>query len=95
MAIHEEMLFMKKLISTRSDTLYVAVYGYLHENGIPLSDLFQIATDGASAMTGKHIGFAAKLKEVAPHILTIHCIIHREHLAAKSLNGDIGRDIES
>ena len=45
--------------------------------------------DGASAMTGKHNGFVAKLKEVAPHSLTIHCIIHREHLAAKSLNGDM------
>ena len=42
-------------------------------------------------MTGKHNDFVAKLKEVevGPHILTIHCIIHREHLAVKSLNGDM------
>ena len=51
--------------------------------------LLQIATDGASAVTGKHNGFVAKLKEVAPHIMTIHCIIHRQHLAAKYLNNDI------
>ena len=89
MAIHEEMLFMKKLIDTRSDTIYAAVYGYLHDNGIPLSNLLQIATDGASAMTGKHNGFVAKLKTVAPHILAIHCIIHRQHLAAKSLIDDM------
>ena len=89
MAIHEEMLFMKKLINTQSDTMHAAVYDYLHENGIPLSNLLKIATDGASAMTGKRNGFVAKLKEVAPKILAIHCIIHREHLAAKSLNGDM------
>ena len=51
--------------------------------------LLQIATDGASAVTGKHNGFVAKLKEVAPHIMTIHCIIHRQHLAAKYLNNDM------
>ena len=42
-------------------------------------------------MTGrpKHNGFIAKLKEVAPHILAIHCIIHRQHLAAKDLSDDM------
>ena len=89
MVIHEEMLFINKLIDTRSETIYAAVYDFLHNNGIPLSNLLQIATDGASAMTGKHNGFDAKLKEVAPHIMTIHCIIHRQHLAAKSLNNDM------
>jgi len=72
------MLFIKKLIDTRSNIIYAAVYDHLHNNG-------QIATDGASAMTGKHNGFVANL-EVAPHIMTIYCIILREHLAAKSLN---------
>ena len=40
-------------------------------------------------MTRKHNGFVAKLKEVASHIMTIHCIIYRQHLAAKSLNNDM------
>ena len=89
MVIHEEMLFINKLIDTRSETIYAAVYNFLHDNGIPLSNLLQIATDGASAMTGKHNGFVAKFKEVAPHIMTIHCIIHRQHLAAKSLDNEM------
>ena len=61
----------------------------MHNNGIPLSNLLQIATDSASAMTGKHNDFVAKLKKVAPHVMTIHCIIHRQHLAAKSLSNDM------
>ena len=89
MVIHEEMLFINKLIDTRSETIYAAVYDFLHNNEIPLSNLLQITTDGASAMTGKHNGFVAKFKEVAPHIITIHCIIHRQHLAAKSLDNDM------
>ena len=40
-------------------------------------------------MTGKHNGFVAKFKEVAPHIMTIHCIIHQQHLAAKSCDNDM------
>ena len=40
-------------------------------------------------MTGKHNSFVAKLKEVAFHIMTIHCIIHWQYLAAKSLNNDM------
>ena len=51
--------------------------------------LLQIVTNGASAMTCKHNGFVAKLKENSPHILTIHCIIHQEHLNAITLNGDM------
>ena len=66
MVIHEEMLFMNKLIDTRSEIIYAAVYDFLHNNGIPLSNLLQIATDSASAMTGKHNGFVVKLIEVPP-----------------------------
>ena len=62
MVIHEEMLFINKLVDTRSETVYAALYDFLHNNGIPLSNLLQIATDGASAMTGKHSGFVAKLR---------------------------------
>ena len=34
MVIHEEMLFINKLIETRSETIYAAVYDFLHNNGI-------------------------------------------------------------
>ena len=57
MVIHEEMLFINKLTDTESETIYAAVYDFLHNNGIPLSNQLHIATDGASAMTGKHNGF--------------------------------------
>ena len=89
MVIHEEMLFINKLIHRQSEIIYAAVYDFLHNNGIPLSNLLQIATDSTSALTGKHNGFVAKFKEVAPHIITIHCITHQQHFAAKSLDNDL------
>ena len=71
MVIHEKMLFINKLTDTRSETIYAVVFDFLHNNGIPLSNLLQIATDGASAMTGKHNGFVAKFQEVDPYIMAI------------------------
>ena len=38
-------------------------------------------------MTGKVKGFISRMKSVAPHIFHIHCIIHIQHLVAKSIGG--------
>ena len=40
-------------------------------------------------MTGKVKGFIYRMKSVAPHIVHIHCNIHRQHLAAKNIGGDM------
>ena len=36
-------------------------------------------------MLGKHSGFKAKLQQVAPHTFMIHCMIHGEALAARTM----------
>ena len=47
-----QLQFMKKLVTnTQSETIFATVNDYLHEKGIPLSNMLQIATNGASAMT--------------------------------------------
>eukprot|EP00106_Octopus_bimaculoides_P015605 XP_014783047.1 PREDICTED: SCAN domain-containing protein 3-like [Octopus bimaculoides] len=63
LTIQEEMLFMKALTDTKSETIFEAVKSYFEEKEIPLSYLLQIATEGANAMTGRLNGFIAKLKE--------------------------------
>ena len=40
-------------------------------------------------MTGTVKGFIYRMKSVAPHILHIHCTIHRQHLAKNT-----GKDME-
>ena len=52
---------------------------------VSLNKLVSVATDGAPAMVGKRVGLIGLLKcdPNFPEFLLIHCIIHREHLAAK------------
>ena len=42
-------------------------------------------TDDAPAMLGRKSGFQARVKSVAPSVISVHCFIHRFALAAKLL----------
>ena len=44
-----------------------------------------VCTDDAPAMIGHRFGFVALMKQVAPHIVTNHCAIHKYALACKTL----------
>ena len=46
-----------------------------------------MGTDGASVMTGRHNGVAARLERLQPILTSVHCIAHQLALAA-SLSGD-------
>ena len=57
-------------------------------------NVLQTATNGASAVTGKHNGLIAKLKKVDLYTLIIHCIIYQKHLKGKALNGDMEKALQ-
>ena len=40
-------------------------------------------------MTGKVKGIVSGIKAVAAHISHVYCIVHRQHLAAESIGGDM------
>ena len=44
-----------------------------------------ICTDEVLAMMGVRSGFTALVKQKAPHVITIHCVLHRYALGAKTL----------
>lgn len=48
-----------------------------------------IATDGASVMTGRHNGLAARLKEDMPGLIAIHCVAHNLQLAIMDASKDV------
>ena len=54
----------------------------------PINKLVSVATDGAPAMVGKYVGLIGLLKSDLkyPEFIPVHCVIHREHLAAKHFN---------
>ncbi|CAI9717447.1 domain-containing 3-like [Octopus vulgaris] len=89
--IKEKRLFIQSLSeTTNGENIFNEVMQYFNDKNIPLTNLINIASDGAAAMTGKVKGFVSRMKSVAPHIFYIHCIIHRQHLVAKN----IGRHME-
>ena len=88
--VREEMLFFKSLPeTTHGEDIFNHIMQYFDDKGIPLTNLIYIALDGAKAMTGKVKGFVSRMKAVAPHISHVHCIVHRQHFAAKSVGGDM------
>jgi hypothetical protein len=56
------------------------------EKGIPVTNCIACETDKASAIIGCQRGFIAHLKNAIPGILTVHCVIHCQHLVSKILS---------
>jgi hypothetical protein len=44
--------------------------------------LIVVSTDGASTMIGHENGFVSFFKKNTPNLITVHCVAHRESLAA-------------
>jgi len=88
--ITEELLFAKSLITdTKGLTIFNVVNNFFIEKGIPITNCIACATDGAPAMIGRQRGFIAHLKNAVPRILTVHCVIHPQHLVAKNLSNEL------
>ena len=85
--MREEMLFTKELVTdTKGSSIFQVLQAYLQEKDIPMNMMIACATDGAPSMVGKYRGFLAHVKQIVPDILTIHCVLHRQNLVAKSLS---------
>jgi len=85
--IIQEILFARTLIAdTKGESIFNTVKDYFKEKNIPLVNIMSVATDEALAMVSHHRGFITFLKKEVPLILTVHCVIHRQHLVAKNLS---------
>ena len=51
--------------------------------------LESICTDGAPSMLGHKLGFAARIKTVAPCVKTNHCVLHRYALARETSSNNL------
>ncbi|XP_065665730.1 general transcription factor II-I repeat domain-containing protein 2A-like [Hydra vulgaris] len=83
----EELLDINQMKdTTRGEDILSEVKKTLVKFELPEKKLCGVTTDGASALTGKNIGFIALLKKSINHeIISYHCIIHQEQLCAKVL----------
>ncbi|KAL0161518.1 hypothetical protein M9458_045243, partial [Cirrhinus mrigala] len=83
----EEFLFSKYLeTDTKGLTIFNALSAHLQEKSIPITNILPCATDGTGGMVGRYRGFTALLKEQVPHVLTVHCVLHRHNLVAKCIS---------
>ena len=84
-AIVDEFLFCQEMERTRAKNVFDLANAFLRENSIAWNKVGSVCTDGAPAMIGHRSGFAAPLKQVALHIVSNHCAVHKYALACRTL----------
>ena len=88
--IHEDVLFCKHLPShTTAETIFETLNGFMVSNEIDWTKCVGLSTDGARAMVGRLTGVVKRVKDVAPLVTAVHCSIHREALATKTMPADL------
>ena len=94
--LHEELAMALSLnADTWGETVFEEVKTYFEKNQIPLTNVIACATDGAPSMMGRYCGFMAFLKAASPNVLTIHCVIHRQHLVAKNMSSRLNFSLKT
>ena len=82
----EELLFSSALeTTTKATDILELVQMFFDDNQLEWKNVLGMTTDGAPAMLGCKSGLQTKVKELAPHIVNVHCFIHRQALACKTL----------
>ena len=72
-------------IHTTALSVFSKVDNYFSDHEVTWSKCKSVSTDGARAMVGVRSGVVALIKQVAPDVLSIHCILHHAALVAKKL----------
>ena len=80
---------------TRARDVFDLANAFLRENSIAWNKARSVCTDGTPAMIGHLSGFVALMKEVAPHIVSNHCAIHKYALACKALRLELKSVLDS
>ena len=81
-----EPLLCKPLeTTTKGEDVFRMMESFYESHNLNFQKLIASTTDGAPAMLGTNSGFNARLAQVAPNSTTIHCMIHREALASRTL----------
>lgn len=90
--VHEhkikEHIFCFSSLSDRNtgERIFEAIKTAFEQNELDFKNVIGLCTDGASAITGKNVGLAKRMSEVAnENFESSHCILHRESLASNGI----------
>ena len=87
--VHEDFLLCKQLPShTTAETIFDTLNEFMVSNEIDWEKCVGLSTDGARAMVGRLTGVVKRVRDVAPLVTAVHCSIHREALATKTMPAD-------
>lgn len=82
----EEFLFCEPLQAhTRGIDVFMKLKTFFEREGLHWSNVCGVCTDGAPSMLGIHSGFQSLVKKEVPNACSIHCMLHRQALASKTL----------
>ena len=61
----------------------------MQEHSLKWSQCLAVCTDEAASMTGIQSGLIAQIRAMNPDMISNHCMIHRQALAAKNMQPDL------
>lgn len=95
--IHELFFGFYKTETTTADALLKIIIDVLTRFSLEINLCRGIATDGAANMAGAFSGLQAKLKEIEPKVVHVHCLAHSLNLVTQEAmqNEAIVRDFIS
>ncbi|XP_065131907.1 protein FAM200A-like [Paramisgurnus dabryanus] len=80
----EELLCLLEIQGrTTGEIIFNKLMQFFEKNGLDLSKVVSVVTDGAPSMVGHHRGLISRLAAVNPKLIAFHCIIHKSVLCAK------------
>ena len=88
--IWSSFLFYRPLAkNTTGDQIFKKVDSFFKEHKLEWSDCVSVCEDGAPSMMGYKKGFMSFVKKENKNISVVHCLYHRENLAAKEIQEDL------
>ena len=61
---------------------------FFADQKVPIKKVSCLCTDGASAMTGDNAGCVKFVRDIIAHLISVHCVAHRQALACKDALDD-------
>ena len=87
-----EQFFCRPLAkNTTGEQIFKKVDSSFKEHKLEWSDCVSFCADGAPSMMGCKKGFMSFVKKENKNISVVHCLLHRENLAAKEIQEDLAR----
>ena len=71
--------------TTRAQDVFELIDNFFQDNKLEWEDLCGVCSDGAPAMLGSRAGFQKLFKDKSPEVTGVHCVIHRQALACKTM----------